>query len=248
MENKFKKFISEEIYKKEFAKGKIHFSDRDGMLYKAWGHVFSSHLVGDYVEFGVYRGDSLVKSFRNYELFRQWLEEQQSSSEIWRREVAKNYIAEKHYFHGLDTFEGMPCNEEENATFQEGTFLADFHKVENYCNENNLITNSQLFLYKGLFKQTACELQKNLIGRKICILNIDSDLYESAKDALEIAAPYLDIGSVLMFDDYNAFSANNEKGERRAFKEFQCKNKLLWESWQAYHFSGQSFLCVGKKS
>jgi hypothetical protein len=243
-----KKIIREEIYKKQFAKGKIHFSDRDGMLYKAWGHVFTNHLVGDYVEFGVYNGDSLVKSFRNYVLFRQWLEEQQSSNEAWRREVAKNYIAEKSYFHGLDTFEGIPSNQEENATFQKGTFLAKISEVENHCNENNLRINDQLFLYKGLFSQTACELKKNLVGRKICILNIDSDLYESAKDALKTAAPYLDIGSVLMFDDYNAFSANNEKGERRAFREFQCNNKLLWESWQAYHFSGQSFLCVGKKS
>ena len=142
----------------------------------------------------------------------------------------------------------MPPNKEENATFKEGTFFANYSEVKNYYNENNLRKNDQLFLYKGLFSQTKCELIKNLVGRKICILNIDSDLYESAKDALEIAAPYLDIGSVLMFDDYNAFSANNEKGERRAFREFQCKNKLLWESWQAYHFSGQSFLCVGKKS
>lgn len=161
-----KKIIREEIYKKQFAKGKIHFSDRDGMLYKAWGHVFTSHIVGDYVEFGVYHGDSLVKSFRNYVFFRKWLEEQQSSNEAWRREVPKNYITEKSYFHGLDTFEGMPPNQEENATFQEGTFLANISEVENYCNENNLRKNDQLFLYKGLFSQTACELQKNLVGKK----------------------------------------------------------------------------------
>ena len=48
---------------------------------------------------------------------------------------------------------------------KEGTFFANISEVENYCNENNLRKNDQLFLYKGLFSQTKCELIKNLVGR-----------------------------------------------------------------------------------
>ena len=35
------------------------------MLHKCWGHIFSNHLLGDYVEFGVYKGDTLIQSVIN---------------------------------------------------------------------------------------------------------------------------------------------------------------------------------------
>ena len=40
------------------------------------------------------------------------------------------------------------------------------------------------------------------------------------KDSLQIIEPYLQIGTVLLFDDYNTFHADNSKGKRRALAEF----------------------------
>jgi len=246
MFKRLKSLVIDELEKREIIIGSIHRSDRAGMLYKAWGHVFTSHLQGDYVEFGVYRGDSLIKSYKEYTKFKKWLKGQMTSDEKWRREIASHYIDEKVKFHALDTFAGMPANDEGNITFKEGVFLSDIEKVKGLCRKEGL-EDSDVIFYEGLFSDTAAKLNENLKGRKISILNIDCDLYISTKTALEVSMPYLSLGSVILFDDYNTYGASNTKGERKAFREFQLESELIWEPWQAYHFSGQAFLCVDRK-
>ena len=246
MIQKIKSIILNWLDKSQIVRGSIHKSDRSGILYKAWGHVFTNHLSGDYVEFGVYQGDSLVKSHKEYTKFKSWIKGQMTSDELWRREVATHYIEENVKFHALDTFSGMPENDEANITFKEGTFLSDVEKVKEFCRKAGL-KGDDLILYKGLFEDTVAQLSENLKGRKISILNIDSDLYSSAKTALEVSMPYLGLGSIILFDDYNTYAASNTEGERKAFKEFQIESEFIWESWQAYHFSGQAFLCVDRK-
>jgi O-methyltransferase len=247
MFQKIKSIVSRELEKRNFLRDDVHKSDREGILYKAWGHVFTSQIPGDYVEFGVYRGDSLAKSYKKYVQFQNWLKGQLTTPEKWRHEVANNFIKHKAKFHGLDTFAGMPDNDEENVTYKGGTFTTDIVDVEKFCNEAGL-KGEELILYKGLFEETSDQLRENLQGRKISILNVDCDLYVSAKTALEVAKPFLSLGSIILFDDYNAYSASNREGERKAFKEFQAESNLVWEPWQAYHFVGQSFICVDEKN
>lgn len=230
--------------KRKFVCGDIHRNDRYGALYQAWGHVFTSQIRGDYIEFGVYKGESLVDSYRSYKQFVAWLNHQMKSNEPTRVEAAKAYVDFKHKFHGLDTFSGMPDNEEGDINFAKGSFPTSYDSVYNRCVRQGLSQGGNaLHLYQGLFKDSEAKLRTNV--QKAAIINIDCDLYESAKDALNISAPLIQIGTVLMFDEYNAFCADNRKGERRAFKEFQDKSSFKFEPWFPYHFVGQTFLCVG---
>lgn len=245
--NRVKRLITEEIDRRGFVRGHVNKSDRQGMLHKAWGYVFTNHIHGDYVEFGVYKGDSLANSFNNYMKFKDWLDGQMTSSEKWRGEVAKAYIDHKVTFHGLDTFEGMPSNDEHNVTFAEGTFQTSLSEVMKKCSDIGL-KKPALKLYKGLFDDSRDQFSKNLEGKKISILNVDCDLYVSAKSALEMAEPYLQVGSVILFDDYNTFNADQTKGERKAFQEFANNSKFIFEPWDSYHFVGQSFLCIGLRN
>ena len=57
-----KSFLKKILDRMRIVSGTINLNDRRGALHKAWGHIFSNHLLGDYVEFGVYYGDSLNKS------------------------------------------------------------------------------------------------------------------------------------------------------------------------------------------
>jgi hypothetical protein len=163
------------------------------------------------------------------------------SQESWRVEVAREYKKNIANFHGLDTFSGMPDNQEGNITFSKDSFKSNYNDVNKFLVDNKM-PSSMLKLYKGLFKENATLLQSNV--KKICILNIDCDIYASAKDALEIAEPLLQTGSVLLFDDYNAFCADNRKGERRALHEFKNYTKRTVEPWFSYMYSGQAFLCT----
>ncbi|MCK5579864.1 MAG: methyltransferase [Candidatus Omnitrophica bacterium] len=230
----------------KFVRGNINKNDRSGALHRAWGYIYTSFIEGDYFEFGVYTGDSLIESFKNYKIAKNWIDHQLVSDEFWRRETAKNYSGHVPCFHALDTFAGMPENQEDNPTFAKGNFLAEYDVVSNRCQRNGLKA-PQLQLYQGLFKDTQDKLYTNVGDKKAAIINIDCDLYESAKDVLEICGKFIQTGTVLLMDDYNTFSADNNKGERRAFREFSGNSNLVFEPWFSYAYTGQSFLCVEEK-
>lgn len=54
--------------------GDLNKNDRAGALHRAWGHIFTNHIYGDYVEFGVYQGSSFVESYNQYKTFERWLQ------------------------------------------------------------------------------------------------------------------------------------------------------------------------------
>jgi len=222
--------------------GDLNKNDRAGALHRAWGHIFTNHIYGDYVEFGVYQGSSFVESYNQYETFERWLQGQLASPEAWRRRVAQRYSGHKVHFHGLDTFSGMPKNSEDNATFAEGTYVSSYVKVMEKCLGAGMPANS-FSLYQGMFSETAPSLSERL-SSKIAIINIDCDIYGSTVDALTAIRDRLQLGCVLMFDDYNAYCADNSQGERRAFHEFSTSTHFKFEPWFTYQYAGQAFLCV----
>lgn len=222
--------------------GELNRNDRIGALHRAWGHIFTNHISGDYVEFGVYHGDSFVESYKQYTIFNRWLQGQLVSAEAWRRSVALRYSTQKAHFHGLDTFSGMPENSEGNATFAGGTYLSSHAAVRAKCLEAGMPPKT-FSLYEGLFSDTAIDLAARL-SPKIAIANIDCDIYGSAVDALAAIRDRLQLGCVLLFDDYNAYCADNKQGERRAFREFCDAVPFKFEPWFAYQYAGQAFMCV----
>ena len=228
-------------------RGDIHRNDRHGGLFRAWGHVFTNQLVGDYVEFGVYQGGSVVSSLNLHRDFSKWLKGQSSSAEQWRKEYAKlSPLNDTPVFHCLDTFEGMPDNDEGSISFRKGNFASDFEKTKNFIGKNNL-NDVRIEYYKGLFSDTTEQFRKNLNGRCIAIANIDCDLEQSTRDALCAIRENITVGTVLLFDDYNCFNANNQKGQRKAFADFQKDTEFEFEKFFTYHFAGQAFLIVDRK-
>ena len=114
--------------------------------------------------------------------------------------------------------------------------------------EDGSLTNGiEIKYYKGLFSDTALEFQKSMSGRNIVIANIDCDLEESTKDALNSIRNNINIGTILLFDDYNSFNADMNRGQRKAFAEFQNGSEFIFEKFFTYHFCGQAFLIVGVK-
>ena len=243
--NIFKKLVRFFILKSNVLRGDIHRNDTYGALFKAWGYVFTNHLSGDYVEFGVYKGDSLISSMKIYDDFRQWLFGQMKSTEMWRKEVAnESTLIQKPIFHCFDTFEGMPENNEGAISFQKGNFACDLASVK----EKVSLSNKKLYgveYYKGLFSKTSEDFHKIIGNRKIAIANIDCDLEESSIDALKSIENNIQIGTVILFDDYNCFNADNNRGQRKAFLRFQNKSNFIFDKFFSYNFVGQAFLVTG---
>ena len=242
-----KKIFKTLFEKKQFVRGNINLNTRKGALHKSWGHIFSNHLFGDYVEFGVYKGESFIDSINMYLEFKSWLKSQFTSDEEWRIKVAKNSkLNEEIFFHGLDTFEGMPDNKENSYVFKKNAFFA---KEEIVKNKLSILSKSNVktFLYKGEFAKTKHELHLKLKNRKVSIVNFDCDLEKSTSNALKIIETYIQIGAIFLFDDYNGFNADNRFGQRKAFQTFLKSSNYMFEKFFSYHYSGQAFLCTGDK-
>jgi len=208
----------------------------------AWGHIFNNKLRGDYWEFGVYRGDSMELSARELEKFKAWNISQLKSSEKWRVNLAKQYSDYSPKFLGFDTFEGMPENNEGNLNFQKLSFSSNHENVSKRLVRN--ILRSNLILVKGDFTiSTSEEISKS--SNLISIVNIDCDLYESALAALRLSRPFLQVGSVLLFDEFHGFNADPSKGERKALADFLAETSIKVDRWFDYHYGGRSFLITG---
>jgi O-methyltransferase len=222
----------------------MNWKDRHGALYKAWGYVFGNQLQGDYYEFGVFDGRGLIRSFSVYQRYQRWLKDELQSSENWRREPAALMANYQSKFYGLDTFEGMPDNDEGSPFFSAKFFNCSIEEVTKRCAAVGLRGDS-LCLMKGLFSESAPLLMASK-PRPAAIVNLDCDLYVSAKDALAVCKHLIQDGTVLLCDDYNAFCANPNKGERRALTEFQQETNIQLEPWFPYQYNAQAFFCHRK--
>ena len=244
MIGKFVNYILDRLY---ISRGGIHKNDRYGGLHKAIGHLYNNHLHGHYVEFGVYKGDSLINAIRCISEFDDWLQSQKLSNENFRKDIAnKSHLNQLMDIHAFDTFEGMPENTESSFSFKTGNFLSNLEFVKDKVKKYN-IKSIKVNYYKGLFKDTSAEFINKIGTENISIANIDCDLMESTVDALDIIKNNINIGTVLLFDDYNCFNADNNKGQRRAFKEFELSSKYIFEKFSTYGYAGQMFLTVGLK-
>jgi len=219
-------------------------NDRVGALYRAWGHVFTSQIKGGYYEFGVYRGDSFRSSYRVYRDYVRSLQDQLEATEQWRRESAARYLSYQHHFYAFDTFQGMPNNNEESDAFSEGAFICALEEFTRLNQSEGIVEGERVHYFEGKFADVQkAEAKKLSDAQPAVVVNLDCDLYSSAKDALAIVAPKLIQGTVLLADDWNIFSAKRDSGERKAVAEFLSENtNIEMEPWFAYHFVGQAFL------
>ena len=96
--------------------------------------------------------------------------------------------------HLFDTFGGLPQpGERDSKWFASGQFAASLDSVREY-----LKGYGNVHYYKGLFPQTA----EGVNDRRFCFANIDADLYQPTRAALEFFWPRLVPGGVLIAHDY----------------------------------------------
>lgn len=154
----------------------------------------------DYLEFGLFRGFS-----------------------FWYAQAAatQDGATNMHYY-GFDSFKGLP--KIYDPEFGEGDFKCGRDVVEENLNRFG-VDWEKTSLIEGFYSDSLNEQTKKQHDfRKCAICVIDCDLYEAASDVLNFITPMLNNPCLLIFDDWNCYDADNEKGERKAFAEFLEKN------------------------
>jgi len=158
--------------------------------------------------------------------------------------VANNYSDFKHHFYGLDTFQGMPGNSEENASFAQGSFYCSLDEFVQSNESEGIRASGQIKYIVGIFDKIKAKRAAEIDRMQpTAIVNLDCDFYASTESALSIIKPKLVQGTVLLADDWNTLSSERTNGERKALDEFLEREPYIsMEPWFTYMYTGQAFL------
>jgi O-methyltransferase len=179
---------------------------------------------GDYYEFGIYRGYTF------------WFA-QKTMADLGNRQMR---------FIGLDSFEGLPevrGVDRYKGDFSAHQYSASFDYVRTMLDTHG-VDWDRTILVPGYYDRTlTASLKREHDLRPAAVAVIDCDLYESARQVLDFLSDDMLLdGSILVFDDWNAFDGDDERGERLALREFlQANTEWRAEELFAYGSYGQVF-------
>jgi O-methyltransferase len=185
-------------------------------VHRSIGLVAAAGPGGDYYEFGLYRGYTF------------WLAQQVAGF---------NRLSRMRFF-GFDSFRGLPPPDPGDAVgneFHAGEFACSREAVSNHLSRFG-VDWDRTHLIEGFYETSlTAEVRANLQMGPAAVVLVDCDLYESASQVLEFVSALLQDGTIVLFDDWNSFSASDAHGERRAFREF-LTNHPVWTSEELFPF------------
>jgi O-methyltransferase len=181
---------------------------------------------GDYYEFGIFKGYTFMHA-----------------QELCNQEGIRDIR-----FFGFDSFAGLP-----NVEGVDETSHNEFYKGQYKCQKDRVVANlessgvvdwDRTFLIEGYFDQSLTdETRSSYPMNKVAIALVDCDLYSSTVDVLAFIRDMLVDGSIVLMDDWNAFNADDNKGQRLALSEFLAKNPgFAAEELFSYPPYGQVFI------
>ena len=184
-------------------------------------------MSGDYVEFGVFKGASLIRAYRAafgwvHQLCHGRADHLVDEPAELRRRVESLWSARR--FFGFDSFEGMPEPagvDRARVIWRKGTFASPLEELQRRLAEAG-VPREKVVTVKGFFSDSLTEANRVRLGiERIAVAHIDSDLCESARLALAFITPALQNGTVIIFDEWFAYRGHPLMGEQLAFREWQ---------------------------
>ena len=183
--------------------------------------------TGNYLEFGVFTGSSF-----NYAI---------KANKVIEKIFGRNYCE----FIGFDSFKGFGeiKDEDIHPVFTNDIFSVNQDKV--IKNIKKISKGQKVKLINGFYQDTIknkSTLDLN-IKNKSRVIMIDCDLKESTKLALDFIKSSLQVGTVILFDDFLDYKGCIDKGEYGAFEEFKSENpNILFRRAFDYGYRGRVFI------
>jgi O-methyltransferase len=132
-------------------------------------------------------------------------------------------------FLAFDSFEGLPASTaiDEQEIWGAGKYATSEEEFSRIVIKAGM-PRDRLQTIKGFYDESLTPaLAQKLLPTKAAVVFVDADLYESAVPVLRFARQFLQVGTVIVFDDWDCFLADPERGERRAWAEFLAVNPEL---------------------
>ena len=180
--------------------------------------------MGDYLEFGVYNGTSMLSMHR----------------------ALINAGIEHVRLIGFDSFEGLPSAAavDDGGVWKPGEYRSSLDFTRRRLTREG-IDWRRTHLIKGWFSDTATpKTAADLKLKKASVIMIDCDIYSSTVDALRFCEPLILDSAVVFFDDWHSYALSEKgEGERRAFEELLAAHAdLRAEPFEAYGVASEAFV------
>ncbi len=184
-------------------------------IYKIWNNIKLDSIKGNYIEFGVYKGKSLIHSYKTY------------------KKIFKETPNINIKFFGLDSFEGFPV--ENHDFYSSSNFAVSSEKVI-----NNFKKYEQIEIIEGYFNEVL-DSNENLIDNQFSFVFIDCDIYESSLDIFKYIKGKIANGGFIMIDDFTSIDKNGNSIQK-AFNQYFSINKdvILFD----FYSNGQVFRVI----
>lgn len=179
-------------------------------------------IAGYYFEFGSHEANTMRMAWDSFQCLFNW-----------------NFVA-------FDSFEGLPDMEDfdRSSIFTPGNLSTDEDEFVRRVTSHGMPQN-RLRTVKGFYDDSLTdELRDDLLPAKAAVIYVDCDLYKSTVPVLKFVRPFLQVGTVIVFDDWNCYHARPDLGERRAWAEFLAANPdLCFEEFVATA-EAKTFICT----
>ncbi len=193
----------------------------------AFQFAAAQRLAGDYLEFGTFWGASFVRAYR----------------------FAQALGMKSMRFYAFDSFCGLPPVAADSvdgistSIFKEGEFSCPLNVFKGNLVKSGL-DMAKVDIIAGWYRETLTpELQKQLPVRKAAVILVDCDLYESTVPVLNFIVPYVQDGTVLLFDDWFAFKGRPDRGQPRAFAEWLARNpRIRAVEYRRHEWASMAFI------
>lgn len=196
---------------------------------RAFTHARATGVRGDYLEFGVFKGASLLHA-----------QHQADATALGPMR-----------FIGFDSFQGLPEEKTQNReVFYKGQYSCGEQQVRRWLDDNGADWN-RLHLVSGFFEDSlTAETKRRLEISRCAVAMLDCDIYSSTKVALDWIDDLLVPGSIVILDDWDAYGDDEHSwldGQRRAMKEHRARS--FWVFEEAFRYGaglrgGLAFKCV----
>jgi len=148
-------------------------------------------------------------------------------------------------FFGFDSFAGLPAvrGVDLEGEFREGDYESPKEEVVRFLNQHG-VDWERTALVDGWYDKTLNESTRLKHAMRRCaVAVVDCDLYESARLALGFIGTLIQGEAVILFDDWECFSGDPSRGEKRAFSELLEHNpRLRSEPFCRFGQYGRGFL------
>ena len=199
------------------------YSEKERIMQHAFTVVKYGNVVGDYLEFGVWKGNSFITAYK----------------------TAKSMGLNSMRFYGFDSFQGLPETSgiDMGSVFKQGDFVCTEEQFKGNLRHAKVDMDKVVIVNGWFDKVLNSELRNSLDVFKASVILIDSDLYSSARFALDFITPFVQDGTIVLFDDWFCFGGSPFCGERRAFSEWLKKNpNFIVSEFYKFHTLGNSFI------